>query len=171
MTAVGHETADRLRRQRREALTDATFAGAGVDLLRIVPDERHRAAIAHSLQALRSGLDGDRHTEAIGAAKDLVETACKIVLIQAGQQPPQGAKLPSLYRQAMEAAGRADPSSDLGRSLMTAIQRLAELRNASGAGHGQASPPQVCGPDARLAASAAWGLALHLLGPPDDLRS
>jgi hypothetical protein len=165
VTPTGGEAADRIRRQRREDLTDVTLGTTGADLLRVIPDERHRAAITHSYAALRSALDGERHAAAIGAAKDLVETACKITIQQAGQHLDSSPKLPNLYRQAVEAAGHTDASSDLGRRIASVVQGLAEVRNTSGAAHGQAEPPTATGRDARLAAAAACGLALHLLGP------
>ena len=43
--------------------------------------------------------------------------------------------------------------------------RLAELRNAFGAGHGRAAQPDVSPAAARLAASAATGIALFMLAP------
>jgi hypothetical protein len=165
VTPTGGEAAARLRQRRREDLTDVALGSTVPDLLRVIPDEQHRGAITHSFAALRSALDGERHAAAIGAAKDLIETACKITIAQTRQQPDSSRNLPALFRQAVDATSRVDASSDLGRRLASLVQSLAEARNTSGAGHGQAEPPTATGRDARLAAMAACGLALHLLGP------
>jgi Abortive infection C-terminus len=78
---------------------------------------------------------------------------------------PGSTALPSLFKEALDATGAAAAQADVGRSLAATLQRLAEHRNAFGAGHGRASQPEVRPAAARLAASAATGIALFLLAP------
>jgi hypothetical protein len=162
ITPTGRAEADRVRRQRREALTDIAVGQALPDLLRAVA-ESERGAIAGSFSHLRSALDAGRNADAVGAAKELAEAACKLLLQRVGSPPPVRADLPALYKLAAAARGEPDPASDLGRSLAVMVQRLAELRNDVGAGHGHATQPRVSSRDARLAATAGCGLALFLL--------
>ena len=164
ITPAGRAEADRVRRQHREDLSSATVTEVP-DLLTFIDEEQHRAAITTSFLALRNSLDAGGHAAAIGAAKELIETACKILILDAGHEQAARMDLPALYRRAVAAAGRDAISTDLGRSLATVVQRLAEARNASGVGHGQAVPPEVTARDARLAAGAACAVTFYLLGP------
>jgi hypothetical protein len=52
---------------------------------------------------------------------------------------------------------------DLGRSLASVVQRVAELRNVVGAGHGHLEAPSISPRDARMAATAAVAVCRHLL--------
>jgi hypothetical protein len=80
--------------------------------------------------------------------------------VEAGDNPP----LPTLFKRAHECvAGEDGAAGDLGRSLAATAQRLAELRNSAGAGHGRAAAPQIGAREARLAAVAATGLGAYLL--------
>jgi hypothetical protein len=112
-------------------LTDLALGGAP-DLFGVPFSEAHRAALASPLTHLRSALDNQHHAAAVGAAKDLVEAACKVVLSHAGSPVPAGASLPTLFKQAAAVAGTPASGDDLGRSLASTVQRLAELRNAVG---------------------------------------
>ena len=159
---AGREEADRVRRRRREQATD-------VALGRELPVLRHpwltdaqREALARPLRDLQAALDDDRSPAAVGAAKELAEAACKVVLDHLGKQPPAGASLAALFKEARNAAGVSD--GDMGRSLSAAIEHLAELRNVAGSGHGRADAPQVSVGQARLAAGAASSIADFLLG-------
>lgn len=167
ITGAGRAEADRIRRQRREELTDASLAGTLPNLMGGVVDDRQRAAIATPFAHLRAALDGGHHAAAVGAAKDLVEAAAKVCLERGGTGAPSNTALPALFKEALRASPAADPASELGRSLAATVQRLAELRNAAGSGHGRASQPAVSARDARLAASAACALAIFLLGVDD----
>jgi hypothetical protein len=165
LTSSGREEADRLRRQAREQRTDAAL---GNGFARIAPawlSESQKGAIAEPIGALRAALDANRHGDAIGAAKDLVEAACKISIERAGVPVSGNQSLPALFKQACS-ANRDDGSvgEDLGRSLTTTVLRLAELRNAAGAGHGRASVPDRSAREAHLAASAACGVVAFLFG-------
>lgn len=166
VTPAGRDEADRIRRRRREAGTDAAL-GERLPLLdHAWLTEPQRAAVGQPLHDLRAALDGGRNAAAIGAAKDLAEAACKVVLAHAGAQVTKGASLPTLFKQALVAAsplGTSAPGSELGRGLAATVQRLAELRNAAGAGHGRAAAADVDAAHARLAAAAASAVADFLL--------
>jgi hypothetical protein len=77
VTAAGREEADRVRRQRREDLTDIALGGAVARLLHAPMGDEQRAAIMVSATNLRAALDNEHHAAAVGAAKDLVEAACR----------------------------------------------------------------------------------------------
>jgi hypothetical protein len=167
LTANGREEADRLRRQRREQRTDVAL---GIEFPQLSPawlSESQKGAIAEPIGALRAALDAGRHGDAIGAAKDLVEAACKISLEQVGVPITASQSLPTLFKQACDATNDGGSvGEDLGRSLTSTVQRLAELRNAAGAGHGRASVPTRSARDAYLATSAACGVVAFLFEHP-----
>ncbi len=164
VTADGRNEADRMRRLTREQRTDEALGNGMPSLVRPWMDGPQQRAIATAVGALRAALDGGQHSAAIGAAKDLAEAACKVVIEGSGQTAPQRQSLPALFKQA-RTAGSADGNGgdNLGRSLAATVQRLAELRNAAGAGHGHASLPKLSEREALLAASAATAIADYLL--------
>jgi hypothetical protein len=165
LTSNGREEADRLRRQAREQRTDAALGNGLPQLAPAWLSESQLRAVAEPIGALQAALDTDRDGEAIGAAKDLVEAACKICIERAGQSVSANYSLPTLFKQACGAVGDdASVGDDLGRSLTATVQRLAELRNAAGAGHGRASVPDRSAREAYLAASAACGVVAFLFG-------
>lgn len=165
VTPAGREEADRLRRHLREGATDTALGLRFPSLSRPWMTEVQQRAVLEPLTRLQAALDGDYHSAAIGAAKELVEAACKLNIERSGQEAPAAASLPTLFKQASHAqdAEAEESESPLGRSLASVVQRLAELRNAVGAGHGHASPPQVSARDARLAASTGTAIAAFLL--------
>lgn len=163
LTYEGRTEADRVRRQRREQLTDAAMGLAPPRLLQRWMSEPQRRAVSDPLLRLRSALDAEHWTAAVGAAKELVEAACKVTIVHAGSQVSTNPNLPTLFKDAMRAAGIEGSYGEVGRSLAATVQRLSELRNTVGAGHGQASLPEVGGRAARLAAGAACAVALFLL--------
>lgn len=165
LTPAGREEADRMRRLAREGRTDAALGSRTPKLVQPWMNSGQIAAITQPLDALQTALDRGRGSDAIGASKDLVEAACKIALERAGVSAPRGTSLPALFKQALAAQPEGDPgSSAVGRSMAATVQRLAELRNAAGAGHGHASLTEPPARYARLAASAAVGVADVLVG-------
>jgi hypothetical protein len=165
ITYEGRTEADRVRRQRREALSDSAIGGVLPSLLRPWMSELERNAIIVPLGHLRSALDSEQFAAAVGAAKDLVEAACKLAISREGGIAPSAAGLPALFKQALGNSAAAKEQADVGRSLIATVQRIAELRNAVGAGHGRATQPEISPAAARLAATAATGIAVFLLGP------
>ena len=88
-------------------------------------------------------LEGGDLDGAITAAKSLLEATCKAVLDRLHMQVPTGADLPKLYSLAAVAVG-VSPNVDTRealkgafRSVQTAIQSVAELRNTLGDAHGK----------------------------------
>lgn len=163
VTAQGREEADRIRRQRREALTDVAMGAVLPEFLRPWMTDAQRRAVAEPLADLRAALDADRRSAVIGAAKDLTEAACKVAIERAGQFVPSGASLTVLFKQAAAASDADSSESDVGRRLSAVVHQLGELRNVAGAGHGRAAQPDISERAARLAATAACGISLFVL--------
>jgi hypothetical protein len=165
ITSAGRQEADRIRRLQRERRTDAALGHDLPRLGRRWMSEAQLHAVVDALRRLQAALDGADHTGAIGAAKDLVEAACKVALGRAGTPLPRNPDLPRLFKLAL--LDDATRGSDVGKSLAATVQRLAELRNAAGAGHGHAALPDASASQSRLAASAAVAVADFILG--DDV--
>jgi hypothetical protein len=164
ITAAGHTEAETVRRRRRDGLNDAALGGVLPNLVRPWMTDGEKRAVREPLMALRTALAADQSPGAIGAAKDLLEASCKLVVERADVDVGGNPSLPTLFKLAHRAiAGDDLATGDLGRSLASTAQRLAELRNAAGAGHGRASAPAVGIREARLAASASTGLSVYLL--------
>ncbi len=163
ITPAGREEADRMRRLQRETTTDATLGIRLPTLIRPWMTDGQRRAIAEPLLRLQNALDKEQNPAAIGAAKELVEAACKVTIERSDQAVPNSANLPTLFKQAQAAIGVDTHGSPLGNSLTSTVQRLAELRNAVGTGHGRASSPDVPTRDARVAASAGAAVAEFLV--------
>lgn len=164
VTPDGRTEADRMRCLAREQRTDAALGKGMPRLAQPWMNDEQRRAISQPVETLRTALDGVRPGAAIGAAKDLVEAACKVTIERSDQAAPRGDSLPVLFKQARAIISAEDKSGDeLGRSLAATVQRLAELRNTAGAGHGHASLPNLSEREALLAASAATGIASFLL--------
>jgi hypothetical protein len=163
VTPLGREEADRMRRLAREATTDVVLGAAFPHLLQPWMDETQRRAITTPLVGLRSALDSEQHSGVLGAAKDLVEAACQIALARSGRAPrEQRPSLPALFKEAHRATASEediDVGTALGPSLAATVDRLAQLRNSAGTGHGRAAAPTLTGRQAQLAASAAIGVA------------
>jgi hypothetical protein len=168
ITGEGHAAAERVRRRDRETWTDVAL---GIDRAGpvVALSEPHQRALAAQVRVLRDALDSERHTDAIGAAKDVVEASCKVVIEEAGGAFDRGAGILTLVKAAIRHLDRQD-GSNLARSLATTVQRIAELRNDAGAGHGHASVGPATSQTARLAGSAACAIATFLLTAQEDPR-
>lgn len=162
VTKDGRAEADQMRRQQRDRRTDATLGLGFPYLTQSWMDEGQRRAILAPLASLQSALDADDSATAIGAAKDLVEAACKVRIESRGASFTPGESLPKLFKTARE-PGASGPSDEVAKSLAATVQRLAELRNAVGAGHGRASAPNLGEREGRLAASAGCAVAAFVL--------
>jgi len=111
---------------------------------------------------------------AIGTAKELVETACKTVLVALGVTPDKEWKLAKLVNETgkmlkvtpadvSDSAPAADSIRKVLGSLGGIVSGIAELRNAYGTGHGKGLGQGGLGPrHARLAVGAASTLAAFL---------
>jgi hypothetical protein len=123
--------------------------------------DQWRDSVRAQLGALRGALDREEWAPAIGYAKNLVEAAALVVLQRAGQDPPPGrSSVSTLVREACSVGGRPD---DLAKRSASVVQAVADLRNATDGGHGQAVRAEVLPAEARLAASSAVAVAAFLL--------
>lgn len=95
-------------------------------------------------------------------AQKTSEAACKVAIKLAGATPTPRADLIALAKEAQAARGD-DQASPLSRSVVATVQRLAELRNEIGAGHGHSELPQGAHRAAMLAASSACAVAAYFL--------
>jgi hypothetical protein len=126
-----------------------------------------------SLARIQVGLDKDP-AAAIGSCKELVESLCKIILMQSGVSDASGEDLPSLYRKVadlLNLSAESVPGSAKGsasaqkilRTLSTTVQTLAELRNELGLGHGREKPSPALTRHARLALNSTVTVCEFLL--------
>lgn len=144
-----------------------TFASAPP----VLPIERFHLldepqALLEQLNRIAAGIETDPPA-AIGAAKDLTEATLKFVLRDYGvAYDERSAGLTDLYKLVANELGlsrEAVPASAKGsqaahkvlQNLSTAVQSLAEFRNALGTGHGRTAPNPALARHARLAANAA----------------
>ena len=100
---------------------------------------------------------------AITAARALVESTCKTILVESGQTPDSSGDLPRLYKQTRKTlaldpnAGTSQSVHQIINGLIQTVDGLASLSNAAGDRHGLASGEKV--EDGALAA-----LAVHAAG-------
>jgi len=150
------------------------YAGTGThyidDLINAVPDPLTVADIEDHARRIRAGLIDDP-AQAVGSAKELLETVLKSILGLHGTGKETKIDLPKLVGSAMDHLGlspsgvrSADPGAAQRKrllgSLSTIVTAAAELRNAGlGTGHGVSRRPQLDPATARLAVSAAISAA------------
>jgi hypothetical protein len=163
LTKDGRSEADQIRRQQRERRTDAAIGLGFPNLTQAWMNEGQNRAVMAPLASLQAALDGADSVAAIGAAKDLVEAACKVQIESRGESFARGDSLPDLFKATRGNRGGQVPGEEVAKSLAATVQRLAELRNAVGAGHGQASVPSLGEREGRLAASAGCAVAAFVL--------
>jgi hypothetical protein len=111
---------------------------------------------------------------AISAAKELLESTCKVILDATETPFSKGDDLPGLYRKVAEvlrlnaesvsesATGSQAAQKTL-RTLTTTVQSLAELRNQLGLGHGRSAPSPALERHARLSFNACVTVVEFLL--------
>ncbi|GLL06315.1 hypothetical protein GCM10017581_080640 [Dactylosporangium matsuzakiense] len=107
---------------------------------------REPGAVRQQLVRLERALGSDPG-QAIGAAKNLVESTAKVVLDARGQEVPRSASLPALTSAALQALD-VHPANEERRPVRDIISKAAaianhvgELRNEAGDGHGPLAPP------------------------------
>jgi len=104
----------------------------------------------------------------------MVESACKIVLDDYGVEYSRRDELLDLYKKTaaeLNLSAESVPDNARGsqaaqgalRALVTTVQRLAELRNELGLGHGRTGPSAALARHARLAFTTASAVAEFLL--------
>lgn len=132
------------------------------------------------LRRIDAGLAADP-AAAIASSKEMVESVCKIILDD--YEIPYRSKddLLTLYKAAAGALklnAESVPENKKGsqaaqgtlRALVTAVQRLAELRNELGLGHGRSKASQALTRHARLAFNSGSAVAEFLLDTWHDRR-
>ncbi|MER8061794.1 MULTISPECIES: abortive infection family protein [unclassified Streptomyces] len=141
-------------------------ADVGVDELQAAAKELGLADVDEHAARIRRGIRDDP-AQAIGSAKELVETVLKAVLGLHGNGPETKKDIPYLLKEANIALGldpagvKASESGAVQRrkalgALTNLVNSIAELRNAGfGTGHGLSQRPTLDVATARLAVSAA----------------
>ena len=119
---------------------------------------------------------------AIGTAKELLETACKTILVDLGEAPgtPDVGDLVKAVSKHLKLLPDDVPQQAKGgdairktlRSLAATVSGIAEMRNFYGSGHGQDGRARGLTPrHARLAVGAATTLALFLFETHQERKS
>ncbi|MEG4629473.1 abortive infection family protein [Microcoleus sp. AR_TQ3_B6] len=130
--------------------------------------------VLSQINRMQSAIENDPIL-AIGTAKELIETICKTILSERGQEIENNLELPKLVKQTVkelkltpddipnEAKARENIQRILS-NLATITNGIAELRNSYGTGHGKDSKAKGLGSrHAKLAVGAASTLAEFLL--------
>jgi hypothetical protein len=155
------------------SLHDELYSGESAAVLDELQDAAQRLGIPdlgmHAVR-IRRGIHDDP-AQAIGSAKELLETALKAILELHGTGPETKLEIPKLIKQANLRLGfdassvrDADPGSEQRRrvlgSLAQIVNSTGELRNAGlGTGHGTSRGPVLDVATARLVVSAAVAVA------------
>jgi hypothetical protein len=125
------------------------------------------------MRRIDAGLASDP-AAAIASSKEMVESVCKVILDDYGVEYDRKDDLLDLYKAAAKALklnAESVPDSAKGsqaaqgvlRALGTTVQRLAELRNELGLGHGRSRTSKAQTRHARLAFNAASAMAEFML--------
>lgn len=143
-----------------------------------VPEGVDESVLREHLGRLEQNLFDDP-AAAIGASKDLVESACKLVLTRM-QVPHDGkADVPVLVRTTLKALklhpdtlAPTAPAVEAAKRILSALGSLAvgvaELRNAVGTGHGRAAYVALAPRHAHLAVGSATTFVRMLLETLED---
>ncbi len=162
ITPLGRQEAERVRRQWREAETDALLGLRFPAVHRLAASDAQQRALESPLRHIREALDQQQWDRAIGSAKDLAEAACKVAITLTGGRTSSNEDLPALVKKALQATAGED-ASDLARRLVSVTQQLAHVRNTAGTGHGRNDQPEVSRRAGRLAAATALAVAEYVL--------
>jgi hypothetical protein len=133
------------------------------------------------LRRIDAGLASDP-AAAIASSKEMVESVCKIILDDHGVAYGRNLDLLDLYKEAAKVLclnAESVPDSAKGsqaaqgalRALVTTVQRLAELRNELGLGHGRNRISPALTRHARLAFNTASAVAEFLLDTWHERRA
>lgn len=132
--------------------------------------------VATKITRMETSVDSDPE-QAIGTAKDLVETCCRTILKERGKEMPENSKttVPGLVKDTCrvlaltpdDIPGDAKAVETIKRllsNLATIVHGVAELRNAYGTGHGKPVGTKGLQPrHAKLVVGAATTLAVFLV--------
>lgn len=156
-----------------------SFHGARPDLrLGDRPVLTDHAVLHEYLDRLNDGLARDP-AGTIAAAKELVESLCKIILEKSGETYQPGEDLPTLYKRvsgllrlkadSVPASARGSATTQMIlRALVTTVQGLGELRNELGHGHGRSTSSPALTRHAHLAVNSVVTICEFLLDTWDE---
>jgi hypothetical protein len=140
---------------------------------RTMADTMSSDYISQQITRMEAAVENDPEL-AIGTAKELIESTCKTILKEDGILPDQTADLPTLVSQTIDtldllpSTGTATKKGEKSfriaiKALVTMTDRIAEVRNMYGTGHGKDAGAALLEPrHARLCASAAATVAVFL---------
>lgn len=137
-----------------------------------------RAALDEQLARLRRNLDDPAML--LGVAKELIESAAKYVMEEAGRPAHPKLPLPGLIDQSFELLGFVKPVAqsalpgaeyvaDIYKGVRKIIVAVNELRNVAGTGHGRTLPTGVSDDMARFVVREAALVAELMLATHDRL--
>jgi hypothetical protein len=152
----------------------------GIDLDRVTDASSivDRATLRDHVRRIEQSIDADP-AQAIGSAKELVETAAKHVLEQYGEDPDAYDKFPRLVKAAvgkLDLTCDAIPDPEKGAQALAMLtgglgqiaEATAAIRNLYGTGHGRTRSAGADGRHARLVVGACSTLAAFLLETLDS---
>ena len=155
----------------------------GVDLTRVADASSivDRATLRDHVRRIEQSIDADP-AQAIGSAKELVETAAKHVLQECGDDPEAYDKFPRLVKAAvakLDLASETIPDPQKGAQALAMLtgglgqiaEATAALRNLYGTGHGRARTSGADARHARLVVGACSALAAFLLETLDARKA
>lgn len=165
----------------RDGAIVAVSAFARLADTKAMAEELDLAHLGEHVQRIERSIDSDPR-QAIGSAKEMVETVCKTILRRrvgvdgynrGDDMPVLGKKVFAALKQlpddVPEAAKGAATVKRTLSNLMSVVQGVAELRGLYGTGHGQDGDAKGLSPrHARLTVGAAATLAYYLLETDRD---
>lgn len=167
------EEAKKLAERAREIASRLLAGGPSLDDLKQKAKSLDASHLAEQIRRMEDSVETDPSL-AIGTAKELIETCCKTILSERGQEISGTPDIPTLTKATLkelnlvpegvpnEARG-ADVIKRLLSNLSTIGHGLAELRGLYGTGHGQhGSTSGLTTRHAKLAVGAASTLAVFL---------
>lgn len=167
------EEAKKLAERAREIASRLLAGGPSLDDLKQKAKSLDANHLAEQIRRMEDSIETDPSL-AIGTAKELIETCCKTILTERGQEISGTPDIPTLTKATLKelnlvpegvpnAARGADVIKRLFSNLSTIGHGLAELRGLYGTGHGQhGSTSGLTTRHAKLAVGAASTLAVFL---------
>lgn len=170
---------ERLRRDGFERRPDGTIRPTTAVVLPPLPTTQFDVDVLREhLVRLERGLDGDP-AAVIGSSKELIESACKLVLQRLAIEYDEADDVPALVRTTLkalklhpEALAPTAPAGEAVKRILGSLASMAvgvaELRNKIGTGHGRGVSFKLSARHAHLAAGAASTFARLLLETLED---
>lgn len=165
----------------REIASRLLAGGPSLDDLKQKAQSLNANHLAEQIRRMEDSVETDPSL-AIGTAKELIETCCKTILSERGQEISGMPDIPTLTKATLKelklvpegvpnAARGADVIKRLLSNLSTVGHGLAELRGLYGTGHGQhGSASGLTVRHAKLAVGAASTLAVFLFETHEQTR-